>query len=72
MKVIEVLGVEPRNVAVVGDGENDAEMFMDEFFKACPADADPVIKRISDYIADKKGGEGFYEIARYILNTLNR
>ncbi|MEB3764937.1 MAG: phosphoglycolate phosphatase [Desulfurococcales archaeon] len=72
LKVIELLGVEPRNVAVVGDGENDAEMFMDEFFKACPADADPVIKSISDYIADKMGGEGFYEIARYILNTLNR
>ncbi len=72
LKVIELLGIEPHNVAVVGDGENDAEMFMDEFFKACPSDADPVIKRVSDYIANKKGGEGFYEIARYILSMLNQ
>jgi len=70
-KAAELLGVNLRSVAVVGDAPNDLDMFLPLFFKACPGDADPEVKKRSDYVAAKPGGEGFAEIADYILNYLD-
>jgi phosphoglycolate phosphatase (TIGR01487 family) len=62
-----ILGIPPSMVAVVGDGENDLDMFVEGTFKACPADAAAIIKKASDYVASKPVGEGFAEIARLII-----
>ncbi len=70
LQAASILGVGEHEVAVVGDGQNDLDMFKDPFFKACPGDADPEVKKVADYVASKPGGLGFAEIADYIIEKL--
>jgi len=65
--VARLLGVPLEKVAAVGDGENDIPMLLIAGFSACPADADPKVRELVDYVASKPGGEGFAEIASRIL-----
>ncbi len=67
LKAAELLGVSRHELAVIGDGENDLDMFIEEAFKACPGDADETLKKVADYVASKPGGAGFAEIAEEIL-----
>jgi len=50
--------VDLRNILYMGDDIPDFEVMKMVGLPACPADADSEIKQISDYISDKKGGEG--------------
>ena len=68
LEAAKLLGVSPRELAVVGDGENDIDMFVENSFRACPGDAADAVKRIADYVASEPGGRGFAEIARVILS----
>lgn len=47
-----------KNILYMGDDIPDYEVMKMVGLPACPADADSEIKQISDYISDKKGGEG--------------
>ncbi len=67
LKALELLNIEEKELAVIGDGKNDRDMFINEAFKACPSDADPSIKNIADYIASEPGGRGVLEIANVIV-----
>ncbi|MCE4627966.1 MAG: HAD hydrolase family protein, partial [Desulfurococcales archaeon] len=71
-EVARLLGVPLSMVAVVGDGENDLDMFLPEPLKACPGDADPAVKRVADIVARSPGGQGFAEIAAIILEEANQ
>ncbi|MCE4624336.1 MAG: phosphoglycolate phosphatase [Desulfurococcales archaeon] len=66
----ELAGVRPSEIAAVGDGDNDADMFEIAAFRACPSDASEGLKRLADYVASRPGGAGFAEVARYILREL--
>ena len=46
------------NVCAMGDDLNDLPMFSQAGFTACPYDAHPYIKQISDLVLDLKGGHG--------------
>ena len=50
--------VEAKNVLYMGDDLPDYEVMTKVGLPTCPQDACPEIKSISEYISDKKGGEG--------------
>lgn len=57
-------------IAYIGDDVNDLDSMLLAGLRACPADAIDEIKATSDYICEKKGGEGaFREFCEYLINT---
>ncbi|NOZ31274.1 MAG: phosphoglycolate phosphatase [Crenarchaeota archaeon] len=64
----ELVGINVESVLSVGDGLNDIPLFQTAGFSACPADADPKVKQIVNYVAKRPGGQGFAEIAELVLN----
>ena len=54
----QLLGIELKNVAIVGDDINDLEIIKNCGFSACPSDAVNVVKSHVDVVLSKKGGEG--------------
>jgi 3-deoxy-D-manno-octulosonate 8-phosphate phosphatase (KDO 8-P phosphatase) len=61
--------VTKRQVAYIGDDVNDLEIMNEVGLAACPSDAVDSIKKISDVILSKKGGEGCVRefIDQYLL-----
>ncbi len=57
-ELIEKWQVDPVNILYMGDDIPDYEVMKMSGVAACPADADSEIKQISEYISDKRGGEG--------------
>ncbi len=53
----EKLGLEMKQVAIIGDDINDLEVIRNVGFSACPADAVKVVKANVDIVLTKKGGE---------------
>jgi len=65
----EEKGIPLDQVAYVGDAENDIAAMELCGFTACPADAVPEVKQISNIITDAKGGNAVvYEVVRYIFD----
>lgn len=48
----------PDNVAYIGDDINDLECMKIAGWSGCPADAENEVKKIADFISNKKGGNG--------------
>jgi len=57
-EIIDELGITEQNVAVIGDDWNDYEMLKYAGLSFVPSDASYSVRHISDYILDKRGGEG--------------
>ena len=55
---LEKTGLQPHEIAYMGDDIPDFEVMLQVGLPACPADAVPEIKAIAKYISHKKGGEG--------------
>ena len=67
--LIKKYNIEFKHTAYIGDDENDYFAMKQCGFKACPKDAIKKIINISDYVSDKKGGDGAVrEIIEYILS----
>lgn len=64
----ETLGIELKNVAIIGDDINDLAVMRQVGFSACPADAVKVVKGEVDVVLKAKGGEGC--IREFIDNYL--
>ncbi len=57
-----------ENVAFIGDDVNDLDLLMEAGFSAAPKNAVPQVKKVVDYICERKGGDGAYrEIAEMLL-----
>ncbi len=66
--ILEKNNLKYKNIAYIGDDVNDLEVMRLSGFSACPSDAVPEIKKISDYICKHKGGNGaFREFAELII-----
>ena len=50
---------DPSNILYLGNDLNDYEIMMFAKSTACPSDSHKEIKRIADFISQRKGGEGF-------------
>ncbi|MBN2571020.1 MAG: HAD hydrolase family protein [Ignavibacteriales bacterium] len=59
-----------ENIAFIGDDVNDISIMKIAGLTACPKDATAQIKKLSDYICKKNGGEGaFREFVDLILEN---
>lgn len=60
----------PHQVAFIGDDCNDRDVMRQVGLSACPADADPSARIVSDYVCETKGGHGaFREFAELIISA---
>lgn len=67
-KILKKYKLKLENVAYIADDLNDFSAFKYAGFKIAPANACKEIKEISDYITERKGGEGaIREIVEVIL-----
>jgi len=57
-RFLEKYNINPDEVLYMGDDIPDYEVMEKCGVAVCPADASEEIKRISDYVSNKKGGEG--------------
>ena len=63
---LQYLNMDMNKTIVVGDGENDIEMFLNPGFKIALANAHPRLKRLANQITEKPATQGMREI----INTL--
>jgi hypothetical protein len=63
----ELLGISPREVAHIGDGENDLDAFKAVGYRVAVAQAPESLKRRADYVTERAYGEGGAEGIIHIL-----
>lgn len=68
IKVAEILGIEPKEIAGVGDSTTDMELLDVCGFKGVVENGDPKLKEKADFVAREPFGRGFAEIAKRILS----
>lgn len=66
-KACEMMGIEPAEVAHIGDGENDLDAFEVVGYRVAVAQAPESLKEKADYITKKSYGEGGAEGIMHIL-----
>ncbi|MFA4645757.1 phosphoglycolate phosphatase [Pyrococcus kukulkanii] len=69
-KACEILGIKPKEVAHIGDGENDLDAFKVVGYRIAVAQAPESLKREADYITKKSYGEGGAEAIRHVLSLV--
>ncbi|MFA4700624.1 phosphoglycolate phosphatase [Pyrococcus kukulkanii] len=69
-KACEILGIKPKEVAHIGDGENDLDAFKVVGYRIAVAQAPESLKREADYITKKSYGEGGAEAIRHVLSLI--
>ena len=72
-QLIENLGISYQDCAFMGDDLNDFYLLQKVGIAGCPANAQPFIKKISNIVTKKSGGEGaFREFVETILDRENK
>ncbi|WP_456366866.1 phosphoglycolate phosphatase [Thermococcus sp.] len=66
-RACEFLGINPKEVAHVGDGENDLDAFRVAGYRVAVAQAPDSLKEKADYITKKPYGDGGAEAVMHIL-----
>jgi phosphoglycolate phosphatase (TIGR01487 family) len=66
-KACEYLGISPKEVAHVGDGENDLDAFGVVGYRVAIAQAPESVKEKADYVTQKPYGDGGAEAVMHIL-----
>jgi 3-deoxy-D-manno-octulosonate 8-phosphate phosphatase (KDO 8-P phosphatase) len=69
-EIMKRRGLEPAEIAFIGDDTNDLAVMQVVGLSACPADAVMPIKNAADYICDNRGGHGaFRDFAEFIISS---
>ncbi|UXD22787.1 hypothetical protein IPA_08235 [Ignicoccus pacificus DSM 13166] len=68
-RVVQKLGLEMREVAAVGDAENDLDMVVKAGVGVAVGDAQDVLKAKADIVAPEPAGKGFAWFARELLRA---
>lgn len=64
-------GINLKHFGYIGDDLNDYAAMKNVGFVACPRDACKEVKAISDYVSNKKGGDGVVrDVAEHILKKV--
>ncbi|WP_297439073.1 phosphoglycolate phosphatase [Thermococcus sp.] len=66
-KACEVLGIEPGEVAHIGDGENDLDAFRVVGYRVAVGQAPESLKKEADYVTEKTYGQGGAEGILHVL-----
>ncbi len=64
--VAEKLDIDVRDFAVIGDSENDVEMFEVAGFGVAVANADEKLKEVADLITPSENGDGVVEALQFL------
>ena len=64
--VAEKLGIDVKDFAVIGDSENDVEMFEVAGFGVAVANADEKLKEVADLITPSENGDGVVEALQFL------
>lgn len=56
------IGIDPEKTLVIGDGENDIDMFLNPGFKVAVANADPKLKEPANQVTKGSSIKGVHEI----------
>lgn len=67
IKALEIINENPKNVLVIGDGENDIPMFKIAGFSATPLDAMEEAKKHAKIVLNKENGEALGLLVEMIL-----
>src|SRR3989338_895064 len=59
---LDYLGIEPKKTIIIGDGENDIDLFTSPGFKVAVANADERLKLFADEVTIKPSTQGVLEI----------
>ena len=65
--VLNKLGLSEKQVIVVGDGENDSDLFSVSGFRVAVANAVPELKRIADWVTPSAAGLGIEQLSNLLL-----
>ncbi|MBN1485223.1 MAG: HAD-IIIA family hydrolase [Chloroflexia bacterium] len=67
-EILQQHGLQPEEVAYIGDDTNDVEIMRCVGLSACPANAIHFAREVADYVCASKGGEGaFRDFAELII-----
>jgi YrbI family 3-deoxy-D-manno-octulosonate 8-phosphate phosphatase len=71
-ELTEQLSLKLENVAYIGDDVNDIEPMKVVGISACPSDSNGYVRHISDFVCERKGGDGAVrELIEKILLSQN-
>jgi HAD superfamily hydrolase (TIGR01484 family) len=65
---LDYLGINPERTIVIGDAENDLDLFTIPAFKIAVANAHPRLKMVADYVTQNSFSKGVIEIADRLTN----
>lgn len=65
--VLNRLGLNEKQVIVVGDGENDSDLFSVSGFRVAVANAVPELKSIADWVTPAAAGLGIVQLSNFLL-----
>ncbi|MBI4143257.1 glycosyltransferase, partial [Candidatus Woesearchaeota archaeon] len=60
--VLSYMGIDPKKTIIIGDGENDIDLFVNPGFKVAVANADARLKLFADEVTEKPSTKGILEI----------
>ncbi|HEY3273286.1 MAG TPA: phosphoglycolate phosphatase [Methanocella sp.] len=60
-KLAEIMGIEPRHIAAMGDSENDLPMLKEAGLAIAVGNAAPELKAVADYVSKANYGDGAAE-----------
>ena len=66
---LEHLGIDAQETIVVGDAENDIDLFRIPGFNVALANAHPRLKLVADQVTEKSGSLGIKEIVSKLTNA---
>ncbi|WP_174448769.1 phosphoglycolate phosphatase [Conexivisphaera calida] len=70
-KVALRMSVGVQELGAVGDSSGDVDLLLAAGFRAAVGDADLELRKIADYVASANAGEGFAEVARYVMRRIS-
>lgn len=59
---LNYLGIDPKKTIIIGDGENDVDLFTSPGFKIAVANAEERLKLFADEVTEKPSVQGIYEV----------
>ncbi len=68
-EIIKKLKGSPEVIAVIGDGDNDLDLFKHATIKGAVSNATTTIKEQSDFISTGKFGDGVLEFVQYLIKN---
>lgn len=72
-KLVALSGIQPDEMAYIGDDVNDLPVLSRVRFSACPADARPEVRAQVDYVCEAEGGRGAVrELCELLLRAQDR